>query len=373
LVSILHTTIFTLIAGLALLIFGAEVLVRGAARLSSALGVSPLIVGLTVVAYGTSSAELAACLRSTHAGQGGLAVGIVVGSNIFNVLFVLGFSALFIPLSVTKRLIRLDVPIMIAVSVLLYLLALDGVIGRWDGLLLLAGIVGYTLFTVLGARREQSQTWLVSEVPALAEIKQTSRRPPSLVIQILFIVVGLVMLVLGARWFVSGAVSLAEGLGVSETVIGLTIVAVGTSLPEAATSIVAALRGKPEIAVGNIIGSNIANVLLVMGVTGLVAPHGVDVPLSALKFDIPVMIAVAVSCLPVFFIGGRIERWEGGLYLLYYFAFVLYLILEAGHHQALPAFDAVMAFFVLPVSIIAYIVLTARRARHSKAFPQSLT
>lgn len=371
--SILHTTTFTLIAGLALLILGAEVLVRGAARLSSALGVSPLIVGLTVVAYGTSSAELAACLRSTHAGQRGLAVGIVVGSNIFNVLFVLGFSALFIPLTVTKRLIRLDVPIMIAVSVLLYLLALDGVIGRWDGLLLLAGIVGYTMFTVLAASRERSQSWLVTEVPAASEIKQSPRRKYSMITQVGFVMVGLVMLVIGARWFVSGAVSLAESLGVSETVIGLTIVAVGTSLPEAATSIVAALRGKPEIAVGNIIGSNIANVLLVMGVTGLVAPYGVDVPSSALKFDMPVMIAVAVSCLPVFFIGGRIERWEGGLYLVYYFAFVLYLILEAGHHKALPTFDVVMAFFVLPLTIITYIILTARRARHNRASPQRLT
>lgn len=370
---ILQTTTITLIAGLALLILGAEVLVRGAARLSSALGVSPLIVGLTVVAYGTSSAELAACLRSTHAGQGGLAIGIVVGSNIFNVLFVLGFSALFIPLTVTKRLIRLDVPIMIGVSVLLYLLALDGVIGRWDGLLLFAAVVGYTLFTVLGARRERSQTWLVSEVPTSLGMKEKPRRGSSVVIQILFIIAGLVMLVLGARWFVSGAVSLAEGLGVGETVIGLTIVAVGTSLPEAATSIVAALRRKPEIAVGNIIGSNIANVLLVMGVTGLVAPRGVEVPLSALKFDMPVMIAVAVSCLPVFFIGGRIERWEGGLYLVYYFAFVVYLILEAGHHNALPAFDAVMAFFVLPLTIITYIIVTARRARRNRAFPQSLT
>src|SRR5260370_185343 len=281
---------------------GAEVLVRGAARLSSALGVSPLIVGLTVVAYGTSSAELAACARSAVLGQNGLAIGIVVGSNIFNVLLVLGVSALIIPLTVTKRVIRLDVPIMIAVSVLLYLLALDGAISRWDGLLLFAGVVAYTLFTVLGARHERSQSW-VTEVPAASAIEQPSSRRYSVITQVVFIAIGLVMLVIGARWFVSGAVSLAESLGVSETVIGLTIVAAGTSLPEAATSIVAALRRKPEIAVGNIVGSNIANVLLVMGVTGLVAPQGVAVSVSALNFDMPVMIAVAASCLPVFFLG----------------------------------------------------------------------
>jgi len=361
--SIFHITTITLIAGLGLLILGAEILVRGAARLSSALGISPLIIGLTVVAYGTSSAELAACVRSAAMGQSGLAMGIVVGSNIFNVLFVLGVSALVIPLTVTKRVIRLDVPIMIAVSVLLYLLALDGSISRWDSLLLFAGAVAYTLFTVLGARRERSQSWMMTDVPDASEVRQPKRRRYWAITQILFVILGLVMLVFGSRWFVSGAVLLAEGLGVSKSVIGLTIVAAGTSLPEAATSIVAALRGKPEIAVGNIVGSNIANVLLVLGLTGLVAPHGIDVSSSALKFEIPVMIAVAVSCLPVFFTRGLIERWEGGLYLGYYFAFVLYLILLAGHHKALPAFDAAMAFFVLPLTVITYIVLTARRAR----------
>jgi cation:H+ antiporter len=269
----LHVTTITLITGLALLILGAEVLVRGASRLSSALGVSPLIVGLTVVAYGTSSAELAACVRSAVLGQSGLAIGIVVGSNIFNVLFVLGVSALFIPLTVTNRVIRLDVPIMIAVSVLFYLLALDGVISRSDGLLLFAGVVVYTLFTVLGARRERSQGWLVTEIPASSEIEQPPRRKYSVLTHVALIIIGLFMLVIGSRWFVSGAVSLSQSLGISETVIGLTIVAVGTSLPEAATSIVAALRRKPEIAVGNIVGSNIANVLLVLGGTGLVAPH----------------------------------------------------------------------------------------------------
>src|ERR1700694_4319496 len=191
--SIFHITTITLIAGLGLLILGAEILVRGAARLSSALGISPLIIGLTVVAYGTSSAELAACVRSAAMGQSGLAMGIVVGSNIFNVLFVLGVSALIIPLTVTKRVIRLDVPIMIAVSVLLYLLALDGAISRWDGLLLFAGVVVYTLFTVLGARRERSQSWLVTEVPASSAIEQPSSRRYSVVTPILLIVIGLVI------------------------------------------------------------------------------------------------------------------------------------------------------------------------------------
>jgi cation:H+ antiporter len=188
----------------------------------------------------------------------------------------------------------------------------------------------------------------------------------SLVTDIVLILLGLAMLMAGARWLVDGSISIAKSLGLGETVIGLTIVAASTSLPEAATSIAAALRGKREIAVGNVVGSNIANILFVFGVTGVVAPHGIEVPSSALQFDIPVMIAVAISCLPVFFIGGRIARWEGALYLGYYVAFVLYLILEAGHHAALPAFNNIMWLFVLPLTAITLLVLTARTARHKR-------
>jgi cation:H+ antiporter len=361
----LNSTTITLVAGLGLLILGAEFLVRGASRLASGLGVSPLIVGLTVVAYGTSSAELAACLRAAFSERSAVATSIVVGSNIFNVLFVLGVSALITPLVATRRLIRLDVPIMIAVSALVYLLALDGVIGRWDGILLFSGAIIYTAFTVRAAHRERSQNWsIVDAAPPLMDKRMVARFP--LVIDLVLILLGLVMLVAGARWLVDGSISIAKSLGLGETVIGLTIVAASTSLPEAATSIAAALRGKREIAVGNVVGSNIANILLVLGVTGIVAPHGIEVLSSALRFDIPVMIAVAISCLPVFFIGGRIARWEGALYLGYYIAFVLYLILEAGHHAALPAFNTIMVLFVLPLTVITLLVLMARTAHHNR-------
>ena len=361
----LNSSTITLLAGLALLILGAEFLVRGASRLASGLGISPLIVGLTVVAYGTSSAELAACLRAALSERSAVATSIVVGSNIFNVLFVLGVSALITPLVATRRLIRLDVPIMIAVSALVYLLALDGVIGRWDGILLFVGAVAYTIFTVRAAHRERSQNWSIIDTAPQSKDKRALEWFP-LVTDIVLILLGLVMLVAGARWLVDGSISIAKGLGLGETVIGLTIVAASTSLPEAATSIAAALRGKREIAVGNVVGSNIANILLVLGVTGIVAPHGIEVPSSALRFDIPVMIAVALSCLPVFFIGGRIARWEGALYLGYYIAFVLYLILEAGHHAALPAFNSIMLLFVLPLTVITLLVLTARTAHHKR-------
>ena len=171
---------------------------------------------------------------------------------------------------------------------------------------------------------------------------------------------GLVLLVLGARWLVDGAVTFARQLGVSELIIGLTIIAIGTSLPEIATTVMASLRGERDIAVGNVIGSNLFNLLVVIGVTGIVAPAGVTVPAAALRFDIPVMIAVAVACLPVFFSGGRIARWEGGLFLGYYLAYTAYLILSATRHAALPAFSLVMLGFVLPLTAVTLLVVTGR-------------
>jgi cation:H+ antiporter len=360
----LNSTTITLVAGLVLLVLGAEFLVRGASRLASGMGISPLIVGLTVVAYGTSSAEVAACLRAAFSEESAVVTSIVVGSNIFNILFVLGVSALITPLVATRRLIRLDVPIMIGVSALVFLLALDGAIGRWDGVLLFAGAVAYTVFTVRGAHRERSQSWSLVDVPQSSHKRAVAPFP--LATNLFLILLGLAMLVAGARWLVDGSIAMARSLGLGETVIGLTIVAAGTSLPEAATSIAAALRGKREIAVGNVVGSNIANILLVLGLTGIVAPHGIEVPSSALRFDIPVMIAVALSCLPVFFIGGRIARWEGALYLGYYVAFVLYLFLEAGHYAALPAFNIIMVLFALPLTVITLLVLTARTAQHNR-------
>jgi cation:H+ antiporter len=369
--SFISGTFITFVIGLALLILGAEFLVRGATRLAAALRISPLVVGLTVVAYGTSAAELAVCLRSVFTGQSALALGIVVGSNIFNVLFVLGLSASIRPLSLNRRLIRIDVPLMIAVSVLSYILAFEGVIHRWQGLVLFVGAVAYTTFIVLGARRERSQSWDVTEAPCLntVQIRNTDQphRTRPLTIQVVFVLAGLIMLVFGARYLVNGTVSAAKAAGVSEIVIGLTIVAAATSLPEAAASITATLRGKREIAVGNVVGSNICNLLLVLGATAMVAPTGIEVNASALRFDMPVMIAVALSCLPVFFIGNQIARWEGALFLGYYVAFIAYLIMRASHHDALPRFNAIMLVFVIPLTVITLMVLTLRTVRLNRS------
>jgi cation:H+ antiporter len=351
-------TVALFVAGLGLLVLGAEWLVKGASRLAGALGVSPLVIGLTVVAFGTSAPEVAVSVKSAWAGQPDLALGNVVGSNIFNVLLILGASAVVTPLLVSSQLIRLDVPIMIGVSLLTLLLAGDGSVGRLDGAILFALAVAYTAFQVRQSRKESAA---IRDEYAQEYAPKRSSTPTN----IAFIAAGLVLLVLGSRWLVNGAVAFAQALGVSELVIGLTIVAAGTSLPEVATSILAAFRGERDIAVGNVVGSNIFNLLAVLGLSGLVAPGGLPAPAALLRFDLPVMIAVALACLPIFASGAVIARWEGGLFVFYYVAYTAYLVLAAQQHDALPAFSAVMEAFVLPLTAITLAVVGWRAWRRS--------
>ncbi len=361
-------TALLLIAGLALLVVGAEALVRGASKLAAVVGIPPLIIGLTVVAYGTSAPELAVSVMSSLNGQADIALGNVVGSNIFNVLFILGLSALIAPLAVSRQLIRLDVPIMIGVSVLVMVLGLDGNLGLADGAFLFMGGVGYTLFLIWQARQDKNSAGNSEEDEYAREYGD---RPAVSVQQWLInlglIVVGLGLLVLGSRWLVDGAVTVAKALGLSELVIGLTIIAAGTSLPELATSVIASLRGERDIAVGNVVGSNIFNILVVLGLSSLVSPSGVNVPGAALRLDMPVMIAVALACLPIFFTGSTISRWEGGVFLAYYAAYTLYLILDSTQHQSLPIFSAAMLLFVLPITAITLSVLMLRALRRPAA------
>lgn len=356
-------TVLLFVAGGVLLILGAELLVRGASRLAIAAGISPLVVGLTVVAFGTSSPELAVTVGAAHAGQADLALGNVVGSNIFNVLFILGISALIAPLVVAQQLVRLDVPLMIVASVLVMVLGLDGRIGRLDGLILFAGIVAYTLFLIRQSRRESAQVKAEYDRALDGE----KRRCSSWLLNLALIGVGLALLVLGARWLVEAAVTTATTLGVSELVIGLTIVAAGTSLPEVATSVLASVRGERDIAVGNVVGSNLFNLLSVLGLGSLVAPGGLPVSPGALTFDIPVMIAVALATLPIFFTGYAIARWEAAVFLGYYVAYVVYLILDATRHDALFEFEAAMTWFVLPLTTMTLMVIAARTFRRGSA------
>ncbi|MBE9110444.1 calcium/sodium antiporter, partial [Nodosilinea sp. LEGE 07298] len=332
-----------------LLLVGAESLVRGAAKLAGLLGISPLIIGLTIVAYGTSAPELAVSVQSTLAGQGDIALGNVIGSNIFNVLVILGLSSLVAPLPVAQQLIRLDVPIMVGISGLLLLFSLDRVLQPSDGIILLLGSVVYTLFLVYQSRKETNAE-VQSEYER--EYGSTSVGRLAWMINLAYMGVGLVTLVGGSRLFVSGAVSIAQSLGVSQLVIGLTIVAAGTSLPELATSAVATLRGERDIAVGNVVGSNIFNILTVLGITSISSGSGIPIPNAVLNFDLPVMLAVALACLPIFLTGNVISRWEGGLFSGYYVAYTAFLILRAADHESLGLFSRVMLLFVIPLTVI---------------------
>ncbi|WP_397572686.1 calcium/sodium antiporter [Silanimonas sp.] len=348
-------TALTLIAGLALLIIGAEMLVKGASRVAAGFGISPLVIGLTVVAFGTSSPEMAISVSSAWKGEADIAVGNVVGSNIFNVLFILGLSALITPLVVSKQLVKLDVPLMIGVSVLAFLFAMDGRIAFWEGGVLFAGVIGYCILAIRVGKASGETGEAIDTNGHWAK-------------DIGLILVGLVLLVLGSQWLVSAAITIATAMGVSELVIGLTIVAAGTSMPEVATSVTAAIRGQRDIAVGNVVGSNIFNILAVLGLTAMVAPAGLPVSDAAIRFDFPVMMAVAVACLPIFFVGYTIQRWEGALFLGYYVAYTVYLVFAATEHDALPVFSQAMMWFVVPLTVITLLIVLARelKARRSR-------
>ncbi|MEO4045735.1 calcium/sodium antiporter [Pseudomonas sp. CAU 1711] len=351
-------TLVYLIAGLALLVAGAEVLVRGAARLAAQFGIPPLIIGLTVVAFGTSAPETAVSVQSAWSGSGDLAIGNVIGSNIANVLLILGVTALVAPLLVSRQLIRLDVPIMIGASLVTWALAYDGSLSRLDGALLFAGVVAYTAFLIVSSRREQKaegadefdDEYGLHEAP----------KPHAWAINLGLVIAGLVLLVGGSNFLVEGAVQLARALGMSELVIGLTVVAIGTSLPELATSVMAAFKGERDIAVGNIVGSNIFNLLCVLGLASLVAPNAIPVAANALAFDFPVMIAVAIACLPIFFSGYAINRWEGALFVGYYSLYTAYLIAHSNDAPWLDAFQQAMLTFALPLTAITLAVVGAR-------------
>lgn len=294
---------------LVLLFFGAEWLVRGSAALALRLGVTPLVIGLTVVAYGTSTPELLVSSMAALNGQGDLAVGNVVGSNIFNICVILGLSALVTPLQVKMQLIRLDTPVMIGVSLLFVALFWDFRISRVEAGLLMVAIVAYTVMAVVLARKEVS-----AEVRAeFAE--SVPRQPGKLWLDLALIVGGLAVLVVGSWLLVTNAVELARLLGLSEAVIGLTIIAAGTSMPELATSVVAARRKQAEIAIGNVVGSNIYNLLAILGFSGLLSPlHAPNIK----ALDLSVMLASAVALLPLMWTGFVLKRWEGALLLAAY-------------------------------------------------------
>lgn len=397
-------------AGLVFLVVGADLLVRGASTLARIFGISPLVVGLTIVAFGTSAPEVAVSVGSVLDGKGDLSIGNAVGSNIFNVLFILGASALITPLLVNHQLVRRDVPIMVASSIILLLLCLDGVLSQLDGALLMALLLGYTGYLIALTRRanpvmataaaptddgakgmqqdagpvEADAIRVSASTAAAAGIDTADVHPgtetasataaeargkSSILLQLLYIALGLGGLVLGSSWLVDASVAFARMLGVSELVIGLTIVAAGTSLPEVATSIAAAIKGERDIAVGNVVGSNIFNVLGCLGLAGIVSGNaGLIVPASVQAFDMWVLLAISVACVPVFITGNEIVRWEGALFLLYYIAYSAYLVLDAQHSAALPTFSTAILNIAVPITVLtfAYAIMRDQRRRRSR-------
>lgn len=306
-----------LLAGLVCLYFGAEWLVRGGASLAVRLGVTPLLVGLTVVAYGTSAPELIVSTMAAAKGQGAIAIGNAVGSNIFNIGVILGLTALICPMRVQLQLLKLDAPVMLGVALLFLLFFLDARIERWEALVFLGLIVVYTVMNIRIARREAS-----TEVRH--EFEDSLPKPlGSTWKDVGFIVAGLGVLVLGSRLFVTGAVDLARMLNFSDAVIGLTIVAAGTSLPELASSLMAAWRKQPDIAIGNVVGSNIYNILAILGVSGALASplDGEGVGLAYTW----IMIGMSAVLLAIAWTGFQLKRWEGGLLLGLYGGYLWYV------------------------------------------------
>ena len=358
-------TALMFIAGLVLMVLGAEFLVRGASRLAVMVGISPLVVGLTVVAFGTSAPEFAVSFKAALSGQGDLTLGNVIGSNIFNILFILGLSALVTPLIVNSQLIRFDVPLVVGVSLLALLMAIDGRYSTLDGIILFSGLVVYTVGMIYVSRRKGRQE-LDPELASLIGDVPTGSPGRNAVSDLLMVLGGLALLGLGSNWLVESSIALARWLEVSEVVIGLTIIAIGTSLPELVTSVVASLRNERDIAVGNIVGSNLFNILGVLGLSAIVAPSGLTVLPQVMWFDLPVMVAVALAALPIFVTGGVISRWEGGILLAYYFAYTAYLIMAATKHGSLATFQQAMLYFVIPLTILTLIALMSNDFRRQR-------
>ena len=353
---------FVLLAvGLVVLVVGAEVTVRAACRLALLLGIPPLIIGLTVVAFGTSAPELAVNIQAAWNNASDLAVGNVVGSSIFNVLFILGLSAMIVPLSVARQLVRLDVPVMIFVAFLAGFVCFDGEISRLEGGAFVGLLVLY--LTVLGFLGRQAPG-TEDDIPVDVEAPKAYKGRAALG-GFLLLAVGITGLVVGARLLVIGGVQIAVSLGISQTVVGLTVVAIGTSLPEIATSLVASLRGQRDIAVGNVVGSNIFNILAVLGGSALVAPHGIPVAESVMAFDLPVMIGVCVLCMPIFVGQALITRFEGFLFFTLYMVYTSIVVLGALAIGPLSTLQPLLAYGVIPgLVLLLTLVILIQSGKH---------
>lgn len=345
------TTYLLFVVGLIFLLVGAQWLVDSSSGIAARYQISPVFVGVVIVAFATSAPEVAVSLDAALAGEANLALGNVVGSNIVNILLILGVTAIIAPIAIRRRIILLDIPVLIAISALVYLFSLDGMLQFWEGALLLILFAGFVVFQLKQIQKDSAPNQPNAENPPQVDHPLT--------IQIAIFVVGLGTLILGAHWMVSSAVEIARAWGMSELVIGLTVISIGTSLPEVATSVIAAVKGEQDLSVGNVVGSNIFNLLLVLGLS-VVVSNGFAISGAAIALDIPFMVAVSIACLPIFFTGHRITRWEGAVFLFYYGVYLIYLFLDATGHELLPRFNTIMIWFVVPITVLTLGVLVTR-------------
>jgi cation:H+ antiporter len=314
-----------MVLGLAALITGAELLVRGGSRLAARLGIAPIVVGVTVVSLGTSTPELAIGVQSALQDDGTLALGNIAGTNTVNLLLILGLSALIRPLAMKTETLRFDLPVMSAAALLLLVMAWDGVLSRTEGVIMILGAALYAGWIVVWTCRESQAVKDEYEHELGVPSPQRTRR--AVAVNVTLLVAGIVVIVVGADLLVDGAVQIAQTFGVSDAVIGLTIVAVGTSAPELVTTMVSTVKDDRDIAIGNILGSSVYNILLILGVTAVVAPRGAIVEPDLARIDIPVMVAATIVCIPVFITGRRVSRLEGGAFVASYLVYLMSLVL----------------------------------------------
>ena len=308
--------------GLAVLVFGAEVLLRGATRLAALLGLSPIVIGLTIVSIGTSAPELAVGITAATENKGSLAVGNIAGTNILNILFILGLSAAIRPLSIHLQSVRVEVPVMIGSALALIVMSLDGVLSRAEGALLVLAAVIYTVVLVRSGSRDSVEP----QPESGAAVGAREGRGRTFLGQTLLLIAGVGLTVLGANWLVDGAIDIARSFKVSDAFIGLTIVAIGTSAPELVTTIVSTVRNERDVAVGNLIGSSIYNILAILGLTMVISPQPIEVTNDVLWIDLPLAAMVAVACLPVLRSGAVVSRREGIAFMAVYLAYVAALL-----------------------------------------------
>lgn len=353
--------------GFILLVAGAEIMVRGAVEIAHRFGIPPIVIGLTVVAFGTSAPEMAVAIQSSLNGQADIAMGNVVGSNILNILLILGLAAMITPLLVGSRIVRTDVPFLLFVSVLLFIFAFNGQISFLEGAILFAGSIVFTVYTIFSSRRSPTHTDQEADQEAEESAEESAEedapkdRHPGL--SFLLVIVGLAMLVIGSDMLVKSAVEIARWLGVSELLIGLTVISIGTSLPEIATTVVAAVRGFRGMAVGNVVGSCLFNIMAVTGAAAVFAPSGLAVDPALIRFDLPVMLAATFACLPIFATGHLIARWEGLVFFLFYIAYTSYLIIASHSQESVELMRTAMLSFVIPLTLITLFVIWWREVR----------